>query len=129
MPSLDNPFAADGLDIEAVRERLRTLQESAQERVESTRRLAQTLETVTGRASDASRVVTVTVDSSGSVVDLQLTERIRGRQPDWLSTTIMDTIKAARANLADQTRAAVEQTIGADSSTGQVVMRRFESGA
>ena len=126
MPSpFDSPIGSGALDIEAVRERLRGLQESAAARAEATQQLSQQLQSITATATDAAHVVTVTVDSSGNVTDLRLTERIRGRQPDWLSETIMDTIKAARANLAEQTREAVGRTIGADSATGQAIVRRF----
>lgn len=123
--SFDSPMGSGGVDIEAVRERLRGLQESAAQRAAATQRLSEELQSITATATDEAHVVTVTVDSSGNVSDLRLTERIRGRQPDWLSETIMATIKAARANLAEQTREAVGRTIGEDSATGQAIVRRF----
>lgn len=125
----DSPIGSNGLDIEAVRERLRGLQQNAEQRAAATQELSQRLQAITATANDDAHVVTVTVDSSGNVTALQLTERIRGRQPDWLSMTIMDTIKAARANLAEQTRETVEQTIGSDSATGQAILRHMEDGA
>jgi DNA-binding protein YbaB len=128
MPSpFDSPIGSGGIDIEAVRERLRGLQESAEQRAAATQELAEGLASLAATASDDARVVTVTVDSNGNVTELQLTERIRGRQPDWLSQTIMDTIKAARADLAEQTRDVVGRTVGADSATGQAIVQRFQS--
>jgi DNA-binding protein YbaB len=125
----DSPIGSGRLDIEAVRERLRGLQESAEQRAAATQELADGLASLSATASDEARVVTVTVDANGNVTDLRLTERIRGRQPDWLSQTIMDTINAARANLAEQTREVVDRTIGADSATGQAIVQRFQSDA
>jgi DNA-binding protein YbaB len=123
----DSPIGSGGLDIKAVRERLRGLQESAEQRAAATQELAERLASISATATDDARVVAVTVDSNGNVTDLQLTERIRGRQPDWLSQTIMDTIKAARANLAEQARDVVGRTVGADSTTGQAIVQRFRS--
>jgi DNA-binding protein YbaB len=123
----DSPIGSGGLDIEAVRERLRGLQESAEQRVAATQELASGLASISATASDEARVVTVTVDANGNVTDLKLTERIRGRQPDWLSQTIMDTIKAARADLAEQTRDVVGRTVGADSATGRAIVERFQT--
>ncbi|MEU6860762.1 YbaB/EbfC family nucleoid-associated protein [Glycomyces sp. NPDC046736] len=125
----DSPMGSGGIDIEAVRERLRGLQESAAQRAAATQELSEQLRAVTATATDEAHVVTVTVDSSGNVTDLRLSERIRGRQPDWLSETIMATIGAARANLAEQTREVVERTVGADSATGQAIVHRFDGGA
>jgi len=124
----DSPYGSGPLDIEAVRDRLRGLQAGAEQRAADTQRLARRLESITATATDEAHVVTVTVDAGGHVTDLQLTDRIRSRQADWISQTILDTIKAARAALAEQTRAAVGETLGEDSTTGQAILRGMQAG-
>ncbi|THV30170.1 YbaB/EbfC family nucleoid-associated protein [Glycomyces paridis] len=117
--------ATGGIDIASVRERLDGLQADARRRAEETQQLAQRLESISATASDDARVVTVTVDSAGHVTDLVFSDRVRGRQPDWLGQTVMAVIKAARAKLAEQTREIVEDTVGGESSTGRAVLSRY----
>lgn len=121
----DSPIGAGGFDPATVREHLRNLQADAERRAADTQALASRLETLTATATDEAHACTVVVDHAGHVTSLVLTERIRGRQPEWLSQTIMDTIAAARAALAEQTREAVGETLGEDSAAGQAILRRL----
>ena len=69
-------------------------------------------------------MVEVTVDSTGSLVDLRLTGRIGRAAPDAVAAAIMGTIREAKAELADRTQEIVAETIGTDSATGRAIAER-----
>lgn len=73
---------------------------------------------------DTGGLVEVTVDSSGSLTALKLGRDIDRTSPDVLAATIMSTIRAAKAELADRTQEIVEETIGADSAAGRAIAER-----
>lgn len=75
-------------------------------------------------AKDSDGLVEVTVDSSGSLTALKLGRDIDRASPDVLAATIMSTIRAAKAELADRTQEIVEETIGADSAAGRAIADR-----
>jgi hypothetical protein len=68
--------------------------------------------TSTARSSD--RVVEVTIDSSGGVTRLQLSERIRSRPAHKASDEILAVMRAARAQLAKQIAEAADEVGAGD---------------
>jgi DNA-binding protein YbaB len=75
-------------------------------------------------AADDNRLVEVTIDAGGALVDLRLTQRIQRVAPDVVSRTIMDTIRAARKKLADQSQEIIEETLGSESAAARAVAAR-----
>jgi DNA-binding protein YbaB len=58
--------------------------------------------------------VVVTVDSTGSPVDVRFTDRAASVRPDDLGPLFMNTLNAARARIAGEVRAATESQVGDD---------------
>jgi DNA-binding protein YbaB len=78
-------------------------------------------ETVT----DSNRIVEVTVDSTGSLVDLRLTDRIQRISPDVVARTILTTIGEAKAKVASRTAEIIGETMGSDSIAGRAIAERI----
>lgn len=74
--------------------------------------------------TDAKGLAEVTVDSTGGLVGLRLTREIERVSPDVVAATIMSTIRAAKAELAERTQEIIEETVGADSAAGQAIAAR-----
>lgn len=66
-------------------------------------------------------LVQVTVDSSGSLVDLKLSRDIDRSSPDVLAGTIMSTIRDAKAQLAARTQEIIADTVGTDSPAARAI--------
>jgi DNA-binding protein YbaB len=77
--------------------------------------------------SDPNHMVTVTVDSSGTLLDLQLTERSRRIELQHVSQTIMDTIRDAKAQVAEQAKEIIESTLGGESAAGRAIAERVRN--
>lgn len=72
-------------------------------------------------ASDPTGLVEVTVDSTGALVDLKLTERMRRTEPAVVAGTIMATLRDARGKLADRSQEIVADTVGTESPAARAI--------
>ncbi|MBN6039634.1 YbaB/EbfC family nucleoid-associated protein [Amycolatopsis sp. 195334CR] len=72
-------------------------------------------------ATDPAGLARVTVDSTGALVGLQLTDRIRGAAPAAVAQAVMTTLAAARRQMADRSRELITGTLGDGSPTGQAI--------
>jgi DNA-binding protein YbaB len=72
-------------------------------------------------ASDDSRMVEVTVDAQGALVDLRLGRRIQQVEPETVARTIMRTIQAARRRTADQAQEIIADTVGTESPAARAI--------
>lgn len=70
-------------------------------------------------AVDPGGLTEVTVDSTGALVDLRLTDRIQRTAPDVVAQAILTTSAEARRQLADRSQEIIVDTLGADSPTGR----------
>jgi DNA-binding protein YbaB len=77
--------------------------------------------------SDPNHMVTVTVDSSGSLLDIQLTERSRRVELQHVSQTIMETIRDAKAQVAERAKEIIESTLGGESAAGRAIAERVRN--
>ena len=84
--------------------------------------LADRLAALTASATGDDGVVTVTVTGSGTLTGLRLDDRGQGLDGAALSAEILRTVRRAQAQLAPQVAAAVDETVGADSEAGRVVL-------
>jgi DNA-binding protein YbaB len=73
---------------------------------------------------DPKGMAEVTVDSSGSLVDLRLTREIQYAEPNAVARTIMDTVRAAKAELADRSQEIIEETVGTESAAARAIAAR-----
>lgn len=80
---------------------------------------------VIGTSPDSS--VRVTVDNTGNLTDLQLTQDALGRTPEEVSGLIVATLRQAQAGIADQVKEAMEPMLGADSQTMDMLMSGYHN--
>ena len=84
--------------------------------------LADRLAALSASATGDDGVVTVTVAGSGVVTGLRLDDRAARLNGETLSAEILRTMQRARASLAEQIVAAVDETVGAQTEAGRVVL-------
>jgi DNA-binding protein YbaB len=84
--------------------------------------LADRLAALSASATGDDGVVTVTVTGSGLVTGLQLDDRAQRLSGATLSDEILRTMRRAQASLVRQVRAAVDETVGADTEAGRAVL-------
>ncbi|GAA4588426.1 DNA-binding protein YbaB [Actinoplanes octamycinicus] len=93
--------------------------------VTRTRTMSARLATLRVTMSDPRRLVEVTVDAQGVLLDLRFGPRLALHDPDTLSRTVMATISEARRRASDRAVAIIVDTVGADSAA----IRAMVSGA
>jgi DNA-binding protein YbaB len=76
--------------------------------------------------SDPDRMITVTVNGSGVMIDLQLGDGASGLRMDQLADKILRTMRRAQAALASRVSDVASQTVGRDSETARAVVSSFE---
>ena len=74
--------------------------------------------------TDRDGLVELTVDSVGALVDLRLTPRILRLPPEQVAATIMDTLRVAKARLADQAQEIIASTVGTESVAARTISER-----
>ncbi|MGQ5264695.1 YbaB/EbfC family nucleoid-associated protein [Micromonospora sp. ZYX-F-536] len=75
-------------------------------------------------AADGNRLVEVTIDSVGALVDLRLSRQIQRVEPDVVARTIMNTIREAREQLADRSQEIIAETVGTESAAAREIAER-----
>ncbi|WP_410813796.1 YbaB/EbfC family nucleoid-associated protein [Micromonospora sp. 067-2] len=75
-------------------------------------------------AADGNRLVEVTVDSVGALVDLRLSRQIQRVEPDVVARTIMNTIREAREQVADRSQEIIAETVGTESAAAREIAER-----
>jgi hypothetical protein len=98
----------------------------AQARAAETQSLADAVARVTATARDRSGAITVTVDATGALVGLEFGDGIREFSPARLAEQVMQTVRAAQANLVAAVDSAVVTTVGADSPIRAAVIDNLE---
>ncbi|MGR6322674.1 YbaB/EbfC family nucleoid-associated protein [Micromonospora soli] len=89
-----------------------------------TKAMSDRLQEVRVMLADINGLTEVTIDSTGALVDLRLGQRIHRVAPDVVARTIMDTIRAARRQLADRTQEIIADTVGTESAAARAVAER-----
>jgi len=77
-------------------------------------------------ATSADGSVEVTVNGSGTVIDLRLGDLVRKRPAEDIAQEILRVMRRAQAKLAGRVAEIAADTVGADSATGQAVVATFE---
>jgi DNA-binding protein YbaB len=109
---------------EESRERLTALKDKIDQLAAYTQVMSDRMQDLRVTMSDPNHMVTVTGDSSGGLLDLQLSERSRRVELQHVSQTIMDTIRQAKAQVAEQAKEIIESTLGGDSAAGRALAER-----
>jgi DNA-binding protein YbaB len=109
------------LDPDGAREHLAAWQGRIDKMAQDTEAMRQRLQDLRVTASDPNGLAEVSVDSTGALVGLRLTDRIGRVSPDVVAQTIMATLGAARNTLADRSKEVIEDTVGADSVAARAI--------
>ncbi|GAA2641441.1 YbaB/EbfC family nucleoid-associated protein [Paractinoplanes durhamensis] len=96
-----------------------------EERATRERELSARLAQVRATADSDDNLVAVTVGSSGDLIDLELDERIRDRPAAETAREILKTLRAARVTLVAAITSVTEESVGADSPTGQAIIAAY----
>ena len=114
------------LDPDASREYLRTWREDAERKAERARSMAAQIEQLRTKATDSNDLARVTVDSSGVLVDLVLSDRIRQYEPQVVARAVMSALREARTKTAEQARDIAVEALGPDSTSAQLITERLQ---
>jgi DNA-binding protein YbaB len=106
---------------EHARERLAQWQGQLDRIVIDTRAMHDRIHGMRVTMSDRNKLVTVTVDYTGALVDLDLSERTRRTAPQVVADTIMATIGAAKARVAEEADEIIAQTLGTKSAAARTI--------
>lgn len=112
------------LDPEGSRERLAAWQGRIDRLAADTKLMSDRLESLRVTVADANGLVTVTVDSTGNLLDMVFSERIKRQSPEVVSRTAMETIREAKQQVAERSGEIIEATLGSDSAAGRAIAER-----
>ncbi|MDG4789742.1 YbaB/EbfC family nucleoid-associated protein [Micromonospora sp. WMMD1102] len=104
---------------------IRSWSAQASARAEATTAMADRVAGVTTTAANLDGTVRVRIASSGVLLGLELDDRTRALSGRDLAAEIMATMRRAQAKLAESVTAAVRETVGVDTETGQAVIASF----
>ncbi|MBY8870474.1 YbaB/EbfC family nucleoid-associated protein [Micromonospora sp. PLK6-60] len=117
---------ADEAALDAAARRLDDWEASLAERARRTRSLTGRLQELTGTARSPDRLVEVTVDSAGHLIDLHLDERTRQHPAAHTARQIVTTGAAARADLLRQVTEATRAALGDDDPTAAAIIESYQ---
>lgn len=72
-------------------------------------------------AADEERMVEVTVDAQGSLVDLRLSRRVQQVEPEIVARAIMGTIRDAKRQTAVRAQQIIAETLGTESPAARAI--------
>lgn len=114
------------LDPDGAREHLAAWQGRIDKMAQDTEAMRQRLQDLRVTASDPNGLAEVSVDSTGAMVGLRLTDRISRVSPDVVARTIMATLGAARNTLADRSKEVIEDTVGTESVAARAIAKSVD---
>jgi DNA-binding protein YbaB len=109
------------LDPDGARERLAAWKGRIDKMAAETQAMGARLQELRVTASDRNGLAEVTVDSTGTLVGLQLTERIGRVTPEGVAQAIMTAFGEARNRLADRSQEVVAETVGTESPAARAI--------
>lgn len=109
------------LDPDGARERLAAWKGRIDKLAADTQAMSEQLQGVRITASDPGGLTEVTVDSTGALVDLRLTDKIGRVAPAVVARAILATLGDAKAKVADRTQEIIADTMGPDSAAGRAI--------
>lgn len=100
-------------------------QQQIQAKMQQAERLREAATSVRTSSSSRDGAITTTVDHSGNLIDLQLTDAALRQRPDEVSASILSTLRSAQSQLGEQMREVMEPVVGSDTETMEAVMSGF----
>jgi DNA-binding protein YbaB len=110
------------LDPDGARERLNAWKGRIDKLAADTQLMSERMQSVRVTASDPDGMAEVTVDSTGALAGLRLTDRIQRVPPAVVSQAVMAALREAKSKLADRSREIIADTVGAESPVGKAIV-------
>lgn len=110
------------LDPDGARERLAAWKGRIDKLAADTKSMSDQLQGLRITAHDQAGMAEVTIDSTGTMVDLKLTDRIGKATPETVAATIMATLGSARRQLAERSKEILADTVGTESAAGRAIV-------
>lgn len=124
---VSNPVAGgELLDPDQAAEYVRQWKNRIDQMAARTRAVADRLNQVKATARDANDLAEVTVDSTGVLIDLKLSERIQRVPPDAVARAILNAAQQARVEAAKKSRDVVTEVMGPDSVAARTIAEQIE---
>jgi hypothetical protein len=117
------------LDPEASHAYLRDWQARVDRNAATARTAADRIAAVRATARDGNDLTEVTVDSTGTLVDIRFTDRIHRVPPGAVARAVLAASAAARQAAAGQAREIVTGTLGPDSPAGRAITAQIDARA
>ena len=109
------------LDPDAARERVAAWKGRVDKLATDTQAMSDRLQQIRVTTSDPGGLAEVTVDSTGALVGLRLTDRIQRTAPDAVAQAVMSLLQQARGQVARQSQEVIAETMGPESAAGQAI--------
>ncbi|WP_433791532.1 YbaB/EbfC family nucleoid-associated protein [Actinoplanes sp. CA-252034] len=119
----------DLLDPDASQAYLRDWQDRVERNADNARATADRIAAVRATARDGNDLTEVTVDSTGTLLDIRFTDRIHRFPPAAVARAVLDASATARRAAAGQAREIVTETLGADSPAARAITAQIDSRA
>jgi DNA-binding protein YbaB len=116
-------LSAPILDPDGAREQLEAWRGRIDRLAADTKSMSDQMQQLRVTAKDRDGVVEVTVDSSGSLIDLKL-QRVARISGEELARTILDTVREAKRQVAARSLEVIESTLGTDSPAARGIAER-----
>lgn len=109
------------LDPDGARERLTAWKGRIDKLAADTKSMSDQLQNVQVTATDPNGLTEVTVDSTGALVGLRLTDRIQRTDPNVVAQAIMGTLRDAKNKVADRSQEIIAETVGTESAAARAI--------
>ncbi|WP_436528845.1 YbaB/EbfC family nucleoid-associated protein [Actinoplanes sp. HUAS TT8] len=123
MPSNVEPLLEPGMALD----RIAAWRDDIDALVTRTRAMSDRLSVLRVTTRDPRRLVEVTIDSQGALMDIRFGPDVARHDPDVLARTVMSTLRDARRQAAEQTRRIILDSIGPDSVAAREMLSRLPS--
>jgi DNA-binding protein YbaB len=114
------------LDPDGARDYLRSWKQRVDSMAAATQAMSDRIGQLRATAEDGNGLAEVTVDSTGVLVDLTLTDRIHRFEPDVVSRAVMTALRKARMQAADRSREIAVEALGPDSLSARTIGDRMQ---
>ncbi|GIG86242.1 YbaB/EbfC family nucleoid-associated protein [Plantactinospora endophytica] len=114
------------LDPDSARDYLRSWQQRVEVMAAKTQAMSDQIGQLRATAKDGNGLAEVTVDSTGVLVDLKLTDRIHRFDPETVARAVMSALREARVTAADRSRQIAIETMGPDSVSARTIGDRMQ---
>jgi DNA-binding protein YbaB len=114
------------LDPDASRDYLRSWKESIDRKAAQAASMTQQFEQMRTKGRDGNGLAEVTIDASGVLVHLELTERIHRHEPGVVARAVMTALREARTAAAQRAHEIAVETMGLDSLSARTTADRMQ---